>query len=438
MENNKIIVAQYWLDNLAYSKYTKAINEKYCNEKGYSYFAEEDVSKIRNGMSDRSISWYKPKFILDVLEKFNPEYVLFLDADAIVCNSSYSIQDFIDPEYNIVCTEDHGPSVVNAGVFIFKNTEWTKNFLMKWWEAGESVEDGKYKTTLWLDQTCFGHLLTTSEDSTANIKVISNNVLNGRTYKNPVDNNFIFHAFSYGQTLTRTLDHAYYDIFDIERPKELTLLETSVSYGTDKVYEHNYFKLIYDRVLSPLKYTLSSFVEVGCLNGESLLLWRDYFVNANVIGLDINSENLINALNGKDLSRLAFYNLDQSNEEQLVEMSNNLGSVDVILDDASHKMYDQQITFAKLFRNIKSGGIFIIEDLHTSVEAINPQKSWCNWGDPAKTLTLNMLENFKETGKLESDYLSDEDKAYLEANIASVEIYKQREDWSITSIIVKK
>ena len=79
-----------------------------------------------------------------------------------------------------------------------------------------------------------------------------------------------------------------------------------------------------------------------------------------------------------------------------------------------------------------------MEDLHTSVEATNPAKAWCGWGDPNKTLTLNMLEEFNNTGKLASDYINDEELEYLNNNIASIEVYKQRPDWSITAIITKK
>jgi hypothetical protein len=438
MERNKIFVAQYWTSNLSYAKYTKAINEKYCNDKGYRYFYEDNSDKILNTLLDRQITWYKPKFILSILENHNPEYILFLDADAIFCDYTYNIEQFIDENYNIICTEDYGPSILNAGVFIFKNSKWTINFLKKWWDIGDELEDGKYKNQLWHDQTCFGHLITNEDDSHNNIKIISNKILNGRTYKDSNDKNFIFHAFSYAQTPNRTLDHAYYDILNIERPNYTLLSEMAQIYNTDKFYEHNYFTLIYDEVLGTLKHNLKTFIEIGVLNGESLLLWRDYFNNAKVIGMDINIDNTKESLKNKDNNRLEFYKLDTSDELDLINTSKNFSNVDVILDDASHRMYDQQITFAKFFKCLKSGGVFIIEDLHTSVEAINPAKSWCNWGDPNKTLTLNMLENFIKTGQIISDYINEEDKLYLENNIKSINIYKQKPDWSITSIIIKK
>jgi hypothetical protein len=101
-------------------------------------------------------------------------------------------------------------------------------------------------------------------------------------------------------------------------------------------------------------------------------------------------------------------------------------------------MRDQQITLAKLFKMLKSDGIYILEDLHTSFEAVMPEKDWCGWGDSSKTITLNMLESFKQTGKIESDYMTQDEMDYLSENIKSVEIYKNRPDWSVTSVIIKK
>jgi hypothetical protein len=130
--------------------------------------------------------------------------------------------------------------------------------------------------------------------------------------------------------------------------------------------------------------------------------------------------------------------MDQSNIGDIDKFSFQHDDIDVILDDGSHKMYDQQITFAKMFKSLKSGGLFIIEDLHTSLEVTMPEKSWCGWGDPDKTITLNMLKDFQNTGAIHSDYMTEDEIKYLNENIESVEIYQSKPDWSITSVIKKK
>lgn len=436
----KIVVAQYWTRNLSYGQYTEAINKKYCEEKGYIYHVEKDDEKIKSNVSGRAITWYKPKFLLEVFELYNPDYILFLDADAIVCDSDYSIEEFIDENFNIICTEDYGPSKLNAGVFIMKNTQWTKDFLQKWWdisdelEGGINFEKGYYNNALWHDQTCFGYLMNKLPDAKENINLISNLILNGREFRS-THKNFIFHAFSYGSVKNRTIDTAYYKIFNEAPPEaENGLLDIADHYNTDKHYEHNYFNLVYNDILSPLKNDVKKFVEVGTYNGGSIELWRDYFTNSTVYGLDID----FSILNLRSKDRIKLINLDQSDREQLNKFSLEHNDIDVILDDGSHKMEDQQITLAILFKSLKPGGIFILEDLHTSLEALLPEKAWCGWGDPTKTITLDMLNNFIKTGKIESDYMTEEEIDYLNKNIESIKIYQSRPDWSITSIIRKK
>jgi hypothetical protein len=102
-------------------------------------------------------------------------------------------------------------------------------------------------------------------------------------------------------------------------------------------------------------------------------------------------------------------------------------------------MKDQQVTFAKMFKKLKPGGVYIIEDLHTSIEAKMPEKAAFNWGDPNKTTTLEMLENLEKTGEVISDYMSNEDKIYIEKNIDTCRVLKKlNSNWSITSVINKK
>ena len=440
----KIIVTQFWTNNLSYGKYTKAINENYCIEKNYIYHIETDTNKILNGLNGRSYTWYKPKLIMEVLDTYNPDYVLFLDADAIVSDKSYKIEDFLVEGYDCIVTEDYGPSVMNGGVLLFKNTEWTKMFLQKWWEISEELMGpngepiGYFNQALWHDQTCFGYLYNNNSDYRSKIKILNNEILNGRIFKDFHNKNFIFHAFSYGMVPNRTIDTAYYNIFNLPKPEGDYLIDIVGNYNTDKHYEHNYFNLIYNELFKEKQLEIKTFIEVGIDKGGSLELWRDYFKNAEIIGLDINLDIAKKYIGDDNLNRITLKNLNQSDENQLVEFSKKYENVDVILDDGSHKMFDQQITFAKLFKMLKSGGVYIIEDLHTSLEVVMPEKSIFGWGDPNKTITLDMLKNYQKNNEIISDYMTKEEIEYLNENIQSIDIYRSRIDWSITSVIIKK
>jgi len=439
-----IVIAQFWTNNLSYGKYTKAINEKYCADKNYIYHVETNTNKILNALNGRSYTWYKPILLLEVLEKHNPEYILFLDADAIVVNNSYNIEDFLIEGYDCIVTEDYGPSVMNAGVMLFKNTKWTKSFLQKWWDISEELigpngePPGYYNNGLWHDQTCFGYLYNNQFEYKTKIKITDNKILNGRIFKDIQNNNFIFHAFSYGMIHNRTIDTAYYKIFNISKPEGKYLIDIANNYNTDKHYEHNYFNLIYNDLFKEKQLEIKKFIEIGIDKGGSVELWRDYFKNAEVIGIDINLNVAKNYIGEDNLDRITLINLNQSDKSQLIEFSKLYQNVDVILDDGSHKMYDQQITFALLFNMLKSGGVYIIEDLHTSLEVIMPEKRIFGWGDPEKTITLDMLRNYQNTGQIFSEYMTKEEMEYLNKNIQSIDIYQSRPDWSITSVIIKK
>jgi hypothetical protein len=439
-----IVLAQFWTNNITYSKYTRLINSKYCEEKNYIYHIESDDLKIKTSVENRSYTWYKPILLLEVLEKYSPDYVLFLDADAVVVDNNYNIEDFIEDNKDIVVTEDYGPSDMNAGVILIKNTEWVKIFLKKWYDIGDELEGGTppqkgyYRSALWHDQTCFSHLLRTDKESKNKISVIKNTILNGRYYKDVTNKNFIFHAFSYGMYKNRTIDIAYYNIFNIPIPKGEELVDMANRYSTDKNSEHGYIQFVYNDLFKPIKETCKCFIEIGAHNGESIKLWRDYFTNSEIVGIDNNIQYSIENLKDTSKERITLLDLNQSKEEDLDRLSTIYNNVDVILDDGSHMMRDQQITFAKLFKILKSGGIYVLEDLHTSLELINKPNHWITWGDRDKTITLSMLKDFNLTGKIYSDYMTDDEMKYLNENIESIDIYEIGYDWSITSVIKKK
>jgi demethylmacrocin O-methyltransferase len=223
-----------------------------------------------------------------------------------------------------------------------------------------------------------------------------------------------------------------------------TLSEISQLYPTDKDFTHNYYNLVYENALNPIKNKVKLLCEIGVGGifdwgdkkirpANSLKVWRDYFTNANILGLDIVKYPEIS-----DMDRISIDWLDQSKKDLIIEYSNKLNNYDIIIDDGSHNVYDQQITLAYFFKSLKSGGIYILEDLHSSIEVNIPEKTqiW-GWGEPGFITPLQILEQFQKTNTIITDYLTKEEEEYLQQNIASVEIFHLAPT-SITSIIVKK
>jgi hypothetical protein len=222
---------------------------------------------------------------------------------------------------------------------------------------------------------------------------------------------------------------------------DLTLKEISKKYPTDKDFTHNYYENVYEKYFNPIKNNVKLLCEIGIggfstdldwLPGNSLKVWRDYFINAEILGLDIVKHELT------DIERIKLDWLDQSKRDLVIEYSEKITDYDIIIDDGSHNVFDQQITLANFFKSLKSGGFYVLEDLHSSIEVKIPHKAqlW-GWGNPEHTTPLEFLENFNKTKKIISNVLTKEEINYLENNIESVDIFYLAPT-SITSIIKKK
>ena len=222
----RILVCQYHTSNLQYPKYSREINQKYCDMNGYDYYVEDEDEKIIPVCMEEGVAfqWYKV-FLLKKLLRERPEYdwYLFVDMDAIFISENERIENFLDNSYNLMLADDVGHhSLFNTGVIFAKNTEWTANFLEKWWnskseidgksvnavlswEGGMGQPDNKevFKGSLWHEQTCLSYLARTDEEVRNNIKKLPKEVINSPVYR---QGSFIFHAFSYGYTPLRALD----------------------------------------------------------------------------------------------------------------------------------------------------------------------------------------------------------------------------------------
>ncbi len=132
--------------------------------------------------------------------------------------------------------------------------------------------------------------------------------------------------------------------------------------GTDKSSAfHNYTK-IYSKYFDSLRNEKIKFLEIGIYFGDSVKLWESYFPNADLYFVDINP-----SLIKYHSTRSQYHYVNQADAKAMHKLANALsGNFDVIIDDGGHKMDQQIISFQALFPYVKSGGLYIIEDLHTS------------------------------------------------------------------------
>jgi cephalosporin hydroxylase len=140
------------------------------------------------------------------------------------------------------------------------------------------------------------------------------------------------------------------------RPAKLSWLASV--YGSDKgVTAHQYVDL-YESVLLPHRRSYTRVLEIGIYKGASISMWRDFFPNAEIFGLDIEAVEVPGP-------RITTLRGDQSAPET-IERLRALGPFDLIVDDGSHKAEHILASFAGLFDSVKPGGWYVIEDMQTA------------------------------------------------------------------------
>ncbi len=103
--------------------------------------------------------------------------------------------------------------------------------------------------------------------------------------------------------------------------------------------------------------------------GGSLKVWRDYFPNAIIHGVDIEKDCLMEE---ERLKTFIFNSMD------LYECKKHLYNFkyDIIIDDGDHSAISQLVTLKNLGPLLKNGGIYVIEDLGGYSGYEEPDGTW--------------------------------------------------------------
>lgn len=153
------------------------------------------------------------------------------------------------------------------------------------------------------------------------------------------------------------------------------------TFGTDKERrgEHAY-GTTYQSLFGPMRFKRIKLLEIGLLEGASLLAWRCFFPFATMIGIDIDPKPHLAA------PRTRTYLADQGSADDLALLCQREGPFDIIVDDGSHLSHHQIFSFRHLFPSLKEGGIYVIEDVQTSfwsMRLMNMDWDGCHISDPA-------------------------------------------------------
>lgn len=140
----------------------------------------------------------------------------------------------------------------------------------------------------------------------------------------------------------------------------------------------------------------------------SLFVWQKYFPNAKIVGFDIKEFDVSN------VDRISIIQGDQSLRADLRKIIDEHNNFDIIIDDGLHASEHQQVTFSFLFKYLNPGGIFFIEDLRAQLPQYEKR-------DIPKT--RDILRQLQVNGKWLSPVASEEEKEYIESNVAEVKFY---------------
>lgn len=119
------------------------------------------------------------------------------------------------------------------------------------------------------------------------------------------------------------------------------------------VYERHFYRFVNRPI---------TLIEIGCGEGGSLQLWKQYFGPlATIVGLDIRREC---AAFEEDQIQIRIG--DQADPVFLQSILAEFGRPHLILDDGSHMMSDLKASFEYLYPHVMPDGVYVVEDLHTA------------------------------------------------------------------------
>ncbi len=119
---------------------------------------------------------------------------------------------------------------------------------------------------------------------------------------------------------------------------------------------------VYERHFSRFRGRPVVMLEIGVSQGGSLRMWKEYFgADARIYAVDIDPRCKQFEEDGVEI-----FIGSQSDRKFLAEVRSRMPPPDIILDDGGHTMRQQIVSYEVLFDYIKSDGVYLCEDTHTS------------------------------------------------------------------------
>jgi SAM-dependent methyltransferase len=132
--------------------------------------------------------------------------------------------------------------------------------------------------------------------------------------------------------------------------------------GTDKETNHSYISSFYENIFEPLRNKQIKMLEIGIAHAGSTKLWNQYFNNITIDGIEWQPFKFnVGDEYFKDNDNLNMFVVDATDKSSAELFEDN--SYDIIIDDGSHYLEDQEKTLKLYYDKVKPGGLYIIEDI---------------------------------------------------------------------------
>jgi ubiquinone/menaquinone biosynthesis C-methylase UbiE len=220
-----------------------------------------------------------------------------------------------------------------------------------------------------------------------------------------------------------------------------TLDELGIKYSTDKASQprprwgddwgqsvayplHDYLRK-YEIFFSALRDSSFTFVEIGIGQGASLRMWKEYFPNARIVGIDIRPE-----VKEYEEERIEIHIINGEEKEAAELIKDKYGTPLIVVDDGSHTFAGQRQQLDNIYPLVAEGGFYIVEDLSAGMAAYLQDR----------VTQLSLYSNMPRE-RAEKLWLLEQNDRYLATRteiIAFVStfscILKKRDNYAITDI----
>jgi hypothetical protein len=207
-------------------------------------------------------------------------------------------------------------------------------------------------------------------------------------------------------------------IKSIGRGNDLTYL--AKIYRSDKWGWHSYTRN-YAHHFRKYRYKRIKLLEIGAggyddpkAGGESLRMWKRYFLFANIYSIDIYEKSFL------EEKRIKIFKGSQVDAVFLKDITGRMGTLDIIIDDGSHVNEHVVQTFKLLFPVLNDGGIYVVEDTQTSY--------WETYGGDSINLnnpgtTMGFFKNLSDGLNYKELIRPGYEPSYFDKHITSVHFY---------------